>query len=231
MASHETPEDLANYSVRPIDPSRPLEGQYARLEPLTMDHCADLYAATLQPGSESLWEFMSFGPFVDSEDFSGFIARTLKNDAIQYYAACDEASGRPSGMASFMRIEPAHGCIEIGGIWFGPVLQKTRSATEAIYLLAAHAFDDLGYRRLEWKCDAGNAGSRSAAARFGFSFEGIFRQHMIVKSKPRDTAWFAIIDTEWADIKSGFNNWLQGDNFNEKFRQRKGLKELMPPGA
>ena len=122
-----------------------------------------------------------------------------------------------------MRIDTANGSIEIGHIWFAPELQRTTAASETIYLLARHAFDGLGYRRLEWKCDALNAGSRRAAERFGFTPEGLFRQHMVVKGRNRDTAWFSIIDSEWPLIRAGFERWLSADNFDTEGRQRLGL--------
>ena len=129
-------------------------------------------------------------------------------------------------MASYLNIAPAHGCIEIGHIWFAPPLQKTRGATEAIFLMMRHAFDDLGYRRLEWKCDALNAASRRAAARFGFTYEGTFRQHMVVKGRNRDTAWFAMLDREWPRVRAAFERWLAPENFAAAGRQRMSLRAL-----
>ena len=123
------------------------------------------------------------------------------------------------GVVSYLRIEPEHGCIEIGHIWFGAALQRTPAATETIYLLARHAFDDLGHRRLEWKCDAANARSRRAAERFGFTFEGVFRQHMIVKGRNRDTAWFALLDGEWPAARAAYEAWLRPENFDADGRQ------------
>ena len=132
-----------------------------------------------------------------------------------------------AGVASYLRITPDHGVIEIGHIWFGASLRRTSAATEAIYLLAAHAFDDLGYRRLEWKCDALNRASRRAAERFGFQFEGVFRQHMVVKGRNRDTAWFAITDEEWPAVRAGFRAWLSPSNRDDAGLQRRGLAELI----
>jgi RimJ/RimL family protein N-acetyltransferase len=125
-----------------------------------------------------------------------------------------------------MRITPDHGVIEIGHIWFAPALQRTRQATEAIYLLARHAFDDLGYRRFEWKCDSLNQPSRQAAERFGFVFEGVFRQHMVIKDRNRDTAWFSILDGEWPVVRAAFEAWLAPENFDEEGRQRRRLAEV-----
>ena len=127
-------------------------------------------------------------------------------------------------MGAFMRADPANGVIEIGNIWMAPALQQTRESTEAIYLMIRHAFDDLGVRRLEWKCDALNAPSRKAALRFGFQFEGIFRQHMIIKGRNRDTAWFAMIDKDWPKVRAGFEDWLKAENFDERGQQKKPLQ-------
>jgi RimJ/RimL family protein N-acetyltransferase len=134
---------------------------------------------------------------------------------------------RPAGVASYLRITPEHGVIEIGHIWFGASLRHTIAATEAIYLLAAHAFDDLGYRRLEWKCDSLNQASRRAADRFGFRFEGVFRRHMVVKGHNRDTAWFAITDDEWPAVRAGFRAWLSPDNHDDGGEQKRTLGELI----
>jgi RimJ/RimL family protein N-acetyltransferase len=144
-----------------------------------------------------------------------------------YYTLLGLPNERPLGIASYLRITPEFGVIEIGHIWFGPPLQRTTGATEAIYLLAAHAFDDLGYRRLEWKCNALNAGSRRAAERFGFTFEGVFRNHQIVKGRNRDTAWFAITDEDWPAIRTGFQAWLAPENFDANGRQKRSLGDLI----
>jgi RimJ/RimL family protein N-acetyltransferase len=143
-----------------------------------------------------------------------------------FLAVIDRASGRAAGVVSYLRIEPEHGVIEIGHIWFGHALQRTPAATETIHLLARHAFDDLGNRRLEWKCDAANARSRRAAERFGFTFEGVFRQHMIIKGRNRDTAWYALLDSEWPAARDAFEAWLAPENFDADGRQRRSLAEL-----
>jgi RimJ/RimL family protein N-acetyltransferase len=136
----------------------------------------------------------------------------------------DRQSGQASGMASYLNIVPDMGCIEIGHIWFAPLLQKSRAATEAIFLMMRHVFDDLGYRRLEWKCNALNEASMCAARRFGFTYEGTFRQHMVVKGRNRDTAWFSIVDTDWPAIDQAFQKWLAPDNFDGAGRQRQALQ-------
>ncbi len=143
-----------------------------------------------------------------------------------FFAVVEQASGVAAGMASWLNIVPANGTIEIGHIWFAPALQRTRAASEAIFLMMRHAFEELGYRRLEWKCDALNQGSMRAARRFGFSYEGTFRQHMIVKGRNRDTAWFALLDRDWPQQRAAFERWLAPDNFDEDGRQRVALSAL-----
>ena len=145
-----------------------------------------------------------------------------------FFTLVRAADERPLGVASYLRITPEHGAIEIGHIWFGEPLQRTTAATEAIYLLARHAFDELGYRRLEWKCNALNDASRRAAERFGFGFEGVFRNHMVVKGRNRDTAWYAIVDRDWPRVRGAFEAWLAPENFDGEGRQRRRLGELMP---
>jgi RimJ/RimL family protein N-acetyltransferase len=143
-----------------------------------------------------------------------------------FYAVVDRETGSARGMASLMRIDPENGVIETGHIWFAPVLQRTRQATEAIFLLARYSFDDLGYRRFEWKCDSLNQRSRRAAERFGFVFEGVFRQHMVIKGRNRDTAWFSMLDGEWPPVRAGFKAWLAAGNFDGEGRQRRSLGEI-----
>jgi RimJ/RimL family protein N-acetyltransferase len=187
-------------------------------------HAEPLYAAST--GADELWTYLAYGPFENRDAFTRWLGdRAASRDPI-FYAVIDRASGAARGMASFMRIEPEHRVIEIGHIWFAPMLQRTRQATEAIYLMARHAFDDLGYRRLEWKCNALNAASRRAAERFGFTFEGIFRQHMIIKGQNRDTAWYAILDSEWPLRRAAFEAWLAPGNFDVADRQRRSLSQI-----
>jgi RimJ/RimL family protein N-acetyltransferase len=202
----------------------PLEGARVRLEPLDLDrHLDDLVAAGADP---AIWDYLPYGPFADREAFGAHLAAQAASEDPLFLAVVDRASGTALGIVTYMRITPEHGVIEIGHIWFGTALQRTPAATEAIYLLARHAFDDLGYRRFEWKCNAENAPSCRAAERFGFTFEGIFRQHQIVKGRNRDTAWYSIVDGEWPPIRAGFERWLAPDNFDEDGRQRRSLAEL-----
>src|SRR6202171_4164758 len=148
-------------------------------------------------GAPAIWDYLPYGPFESQEAFTGWLEGRAATDDPLFYALVDHKGGVAQGMASYLRMDLANGVIEIGHIWFAPVMQRTRQATEAIFVLARHAFDDLGYRRLEWKCDSRNATSRRAAERFGFVYEGVFRRHMVVKGRNRDTAWYALTDGDW----------------------------------
>jgi RimJ/RimL family protein N-acetyltransferase len=202
----------------------PLDGTDVVLEPVDVaGHAAALYESSKD--APELWKHLAYGPFKDREEFTSWLQDRAATDDPLFYALVDRAAGEARGMASYLRMEPVFGVIEIGHIWFAPALQRTRAATEAIFLLARHAFDDLGYRRLEWKCDSLNAPSRRAAERFGFTYEGIFRQHMITKGRNRDTAWYSIIDSEWPARREAFEAWLAPENFDEEGRQRRSLAE------
>jgi RimJ/RimL family protein N-acetyltransferase len=214
-------------TFRPAQPPRrePLTGRYVRLEPVDPErHAADLFELSHGArGDPAIWIYMGYGPFADFVAFKSWVAeRAASNDPL-FYAVIDLATGKAAGMASFLRIVPADGVIETGHIWLTPILQRTRQATEAIFLMAKYAFDTLGNRRFEWKCNARNAPSRAAAKRFGFTFEGVFRQHMIVKGRNRDTAWYAMIDRDWPAIKAAFEAWLDPANFDAKGQQKKKL--------
>jgi RimJ/RimL family protein N-acetyltransferase len=204
-----------------------LNGDLVRLEVLDPDrHAESLYASSHIVGAEGLWQHLAYGPFASQAEFTSWLNERASSADPLFFAVVDWKSMRALGMASFMRMVPDHGVIEIGHIWFAPELQRTREATEAIFLLAGHAFDDLGYRRLEWKCDSLNLPSRRAAERFGFTYEGVFRQHMVVKGRNRDTAWFSITDGEWPVRKSAFEAWLAPGNFDDEGRQRKSLSAV-----
>jgi RimJ/RimL family protein N-acetyltransferase len=200
----------------------PLPGVTVRLDPIDPDRqAAPLFKAA--HGTDSLWDYLAYGPFESLDGFTTWLRDRAASSDPLFYAVVDLPAGAPRGMTSFMRMDPGNGVIEIGNIWFAPALQRTRQATEAIYVMARHAFEDLGYRRLEWKCDARNAPSRRAAERFGFVFEGVFRQHMVIKGRNRDTAWFSITDAEWPLCKAAFVAWLADANFDEQGRQRHSL--------
>lgn len=205
---------------------RPLFGRYVLLEHVSpVKHGRDLYNSFAQSDPEGdLWTYMAYGPFDNFEEFNAWLgAREASVDPF-FYAYVPKTSGKASGMGSFMRQDVANGVIEIGNIWLSPGMQRTREATESIYLMMRHGFEDLGVRRLEWKCDALNAASRRSAERFGFTFEGIFRQHYIVKGRNRDTAWYCMIDSEWRRARQAFEKWLDDANFDAAGRQRSKLK-------
>ena len=207
---------------------RAMLGEYARLEAVEVPaHGASLYRLShARPEDAVLWTYLAYGPFADQGSFEVWLAERAGSRDPLFFAIVPQDSGAAAGMASYLNIVPANGCIEIGHIWFAPPLQKSRAATEAIYLLARHVFDELGYRRLEWKCDALNAASMRAARRFGFTYEGSFRQHMVVKGRNRDTAWFALLDREWPAVQSAFEHWLAEGNFDAAGRQRTALSAL-----
>jgi RimJ/RimL family protein N-acetyltransferase len=215
---------------RPVlPPSRePLRGQHVLLRPLDPAGDADdLYQASHPPdGDRSIWTYLFDGPYDNVAHMRGaLIAQAASEDPL-FFAVVPLPDRGPRGVASYLRITPVFGVIEIGNIWFGTSMQRTAGATEAIYLLARRAFDELGYRRLEWKCNSLNAASRRAAARFGFSFDGVFRNHMVVKGRNRDTAWYSIVDEDWPRVRAGFEQWLAPRNFDASGQQRRRLGEL-----
>jgi len=202
-----------------------LEGELARLEPVDVaSHASQLFAA--QAGAPQIWEYLPYGPFESETVFRAWLAERATTSDPLFFAIIDRASGMALGMASFLRVEPSHGVIEVGHIWYSPALQRTRLATDAMYVMARHVFDDLGYRRYEWKCNALNEPSRRAAVRLGFTFEGVFRQHMVVKDRNRDTAWYSMLDSEWPAAKAAFEAWLRPENFDGEGRQLRSLAEL-----
>jgi RimJ/RimL family protein N-acetyltransferase len=200
-----------------------LEGSSTRLWPLVARHGEALYRASTGEGAQARFAYLSEEPPADPGQLQAWIARAGSSGDPLFHAVVDRASGAACGRQAFMRVTPEHGVIEIGHILWGPAMARTRLATEALFLAARHAFDDLGYRRLEWKCNDLNEPSKAAARRFGFTFEGVFRQHMWVKGASRDTAWFAIIDREWPPIRAAFERWLQPENFDASGRQRERL--------
>jgi len=174
-------------------------------------------------GHDELWAYLFDGPYHDRAAFDAVTEQMAKSEDPLYYAIIDKSSGLAVGRAALMRIEPAHRVIEVGSILYTPKLQRTRGATEAMYLMARYVFDDLGYRRYEWKCNALNAPSRAAALRLGFTYEGIFRQHMMIKGKNRDSAWYSMLDGEWPARKARFEAWLAPSNFDASGRQKTAL--------
>jgi len=210
-----------------------LKGRYVTVVRLrAAEHGNALWEATRGPENDSLWLYLFEGPFADRAGFDASLKAMEASEDPLYVAIVDNATGKAVGRASYLRIEPKHRCIEVGAILFSPLLARTRGATEAMYLMMRHAFEDLGNRRYEWKCNALNEPSRRAALRLGFTFEGIFRQHMIVKGENRDTAWFSILDKEWPRAKGAFEKWLAPENFDSNGAQIQPLneKERRPGG-
>lgn len=214
---------LIHWSPRKLPRRVVLDGRYARLEPIDPKRHGDgLFAASMAPGAAERHRWLFEEP-MDREAFQSWLEQKHRQDDPLMFAVIDKATGRVEGRQCFMRIDTVHGVIEIGSILWGPAMARSRVASEALYLFARHAFDDLGYRRFEWKCNALNAPSLHAARRFGFTHEGIFRNHMVIKGMSRDTAWFAMIDSEWPMIKAAYQRWLEPDNFDEDGQQRARL--------
>ena len=209
-------------------PSRtPMTGRFCRVEPLDAGrHAAELYAANSEDRDGRMWTYLPWGPYAGFDDYLAAIKAGLRREDFLTYAVIDTASGKAAGVASYLNINPTAGSIEVGGIAYSPALQHKPAGTEAMYLMMRRVSDELGYRRYEWKCNALNAPSRAAAQRYGFRFEGIFRQAEMVKGRNRDTAWFSIIDSEWPPIKAAFERWLDPANFDGDGRQRVSLSAL-----
>ncbi|HEY6993694.1 MAG TPA: GNAT family protein [Xanthobacteraceae bacterium] len=213
------PETQSSPAARPVHTT--LRGRLVTvtgIEPAA--HADALYEGTHGPGKEKLWLYLSDGPFPDRASFRAYLEKRARSDDPLSFAIVHNATGRAVGHASYMRITPEHRVIEVGNIFYTPMLARSAAGTEAMYLMAKHVFEDLGYRRYEWKCNALNETSRQAALRLGFSFEGIFRQHMIQKGRSRDTAWYSMLDREWPSRKARFEKWLSPENFDAAGRQR-----------
>lgn len=203
-------------------------GQYCRLEILDVDtHAQALYEAYVADSEDRVWTYLGYGPFSDIASFGDWMTGTCTGDDPLFHAIIDLATEQAVGVASYLRIDPKSGSIEVGHINYGPAMQRTCVATEAMYLMMARVFDELNYRRYEWKCDSLNARSCRAAQRLGFTFEGIFRQAMVYKDRNRDTAWYAIMDHEWPATKAAYQAWLSADNFSEDGNQREALADLI----
>jgi RimJ/RimL family protein N-acetyltransferase len=221
---------VPGWTPRPRPPRTPMVGRYCRVEPLDPGrHAAELHEANRQDVDGRNWTYLSVDAFDMLDDYRTWLLRVTAGDDPLFHAVIDAATDRAVGVAAYMRIDPPNGVIEVGHINYAPRLQRTVAATEAMYLMMARAFDELGYRRYEWKCDALNAPSRAAAERLGFTFEGIFRQAVVYKGRSRDTAWFSVIDREWPAVKGAFERWLAPDNFDEEGHQKQRLAELRRP--
>lgn len=215
---------VPNWTPPPTPSGTPMQGRYCTLEPLSAEaHAALLFKA--YAGHSALWDYMPYGPFSSAAQYHRFVRDTVANPDHCFYAVRMSETGVLGGVASFLRIKPQAGSIEVGHINFAPVLQRSTAATEAIVLMMGWAFDQ-GYRRFEWKCDALNRASRRAAQRLGLSFEGVFRNAVVVKGRNRDTAWFAAIDTEWPALREAYRVWLDPSNFESSGQQIERLSDL-----
>jgi len=219
--------EVTNWNRLPRPQKADLSGRFCRLEPLDIErHARQLFEEFSKDREHRIWVYMPYGPFDDFSSFNEWLQSYCLSDDPQYYTVINLASGRAEGVATYLRINPDHGCIEVGHINFSPALQSTSAATEAMYLMMRHVFE-LGYRRYEWKCNALNEKSCRAATRLGFQYEGTFRQMMVVKGRNRNTAWYSIIDHEWPSIRKAFAAWLHPDNFSESGRQHTSLHDRM----
>ena len=230
MNDHGQPigEDVAGWKGAVAPTQAPIEGRHCRLEALEVArHADDLFAAYGAGEHPELWTYMPVGPFPTIALLQDWLGAASTSADPLFYAIIDKASGRAIGIASYLRITPQAGTIEVGNIAFSPLLQKTVHATECMYLMMKRAFDELGYRRYEWKCDALNAPSRRAATRFGFSYDGLFRQALVYKGRNRDTAWYSILDQDWASIGAAYEAWLDPSNFDAAGRQKTELASFV----
>ena len=219
---------LPDWSPRPLPPRVALDGRYCCVEPINPErHAEDLFEA-FSKSDPNIWTYLPdyMGPYSSFSDWQQWIASTVSSDDPLWHAIIDKESGRAVGLAAYLRIDRTSGVIEVGGLNYSMGLQRKPGATEAMYLMMRRVFDELGYRRYEWKCDSLNERSRAAAERLGFQYEGIFRQHMAYRGRNRDTAWFSIIDKDWPDARKAFENWLDAQNFDAHGRQRASLRQL-----
>jgi RimJ/RimL family protein N-acetyltransferase len=220
---------LPDWKPAPRPPRTPMAGRFCRVEPLDPDrHGADLYAANSLDKDGRNFTYLSGGPFATRDAYFEWLNGFCRGDDPLFHAIVDLGTGNPVGVASFMRIDPGNGVIEVGHINYSPLLQRKPAATEAMFLMMKRAFE-LGYRRYEWKCDSLNAPSRAAAQRLGFSYEGLFRQAIVYRGRTRDTAWYSIIDGEWPALRAAFERWLDPANFDAQGNQRASLSSLTGP--
>jgi RimJ/RimL family protein N-acetyltransferase len=223
---------LPGWSPRKLPPRTAMAGRFCKVEPLDPGrHVAQLFAAYAEDAPGHMWTYLPRGPYASLDEYRRWAESACRDDDPLVHAIIDNASGEAVGTAALMRIEPEVGVIEVGSITYSPRLQRRPAGTEAMYLMMRRVFDELGYRRYEWKCNALNAPSRRAALRYGFQYEGLFRQATITRGRNRDTAWFSIIDGEWPALRTAFERWLDPANFDAGGRQRRSLVSLRPsPG-
>jgi RimJ/RimL family protein N-acetyltransferase len=214
---------VEGWTARPWPPDTPMVGRTCRVEPLDVErHGAELHEANLE-GDGRNWTYFGSGPFTDLADYLAWLTRMTAAPDPFFHAIVDATTNKAVGVAAFLRIDPANGVIEVGHINYSPRLQRTTAATEAMFLMMRRVFDELGYRRYEWKCDDLNAPSKAAAERLGFQYEGLFRQALVYKGRNRDTAWFSMLDREWPSMKTAYEKWLDPSNFDGSGRQRIAL--------
>ncbi|MGB3327525.1 MAG: GNAT family protein [Thermomicrobiales bacterium] len=227
LATNARQDDLSGWHGLQLPPRAPMMGRRVRLEPVSVAvHGDSLWDAIRDGGDPDQWTWLPYGPFADADTFRSWLAERAASVDPQFHAIVDIANGRAVGMCSFMRVDAMNGVMEIGHIWFSPAIQRSALATEAIFLLQQRTFDELGYRRLEWKCDNANLRSKRAALRFGFTPEGVFRKHLIVKGRNRDTAWFSLLDDEWPVQRAVCETWLDPDNFAADGTQRRSIGDV-----
>ncbi len=221
-------EAMPNWTARPRPPRRPIEGRYCRLEPLSVaDHTEDLFEAYSADKDGRVWTYLPEEPFDRIERFRTWMEGAAQSADPLFHTIIDAATNKAVGFASYLRIQPEVGVIEVGYISYSLRLQRTRAATETMFLMMRRAFDELGYRRYEWKCDSLNAASRAAAERLGFSYDGLFRQAQVYKGRNRDTAWFSILDGDWPALRKAYEIWLDPSNFTVEGTQRQRLADLI----
>ncbi|MEZ5894163.1 MAG: GNAT family protein [Parvularculaceae bacterium] len=219
--------DMSNWSWRAAPALKRTRGRYVTVEPAAFpDAAEELFSVLGGASNDDLWTYIPIGPFESAEQLGAVMSHVGAQGGWITHLFRDARDGAPLGMASYMRIRPEAGSAEVGCVVFSKKLQRTPAATEAMYLMARHVFDDLGYRRYEWKCNDANAASKRAAIRLGFTFEGVFRQDMVMKGRNRDTAWFSMIDKEWPAAKAAFEAWLAPENFGADGGQRRSLKDI-----
>jgi RimJ/RimL family protein N-acetyltransferase len=227
-------KDMGQWQPVALPGAEMLAGRWVNLHPLSAaQHTHALWQAV--QGHDAVWDWLGDGPYACEEDLAAALLVKEIGTVAQFFAILPRLisgmAGAAAGYASLMRMDPANGVIEVGNVMFSPQLQRTPAATEAMYLMAGYIFEELGYRRYEWKCNALNLPSRRAALRLGFSFEGVFRQHMVIKGKNRDTAWYSMLDSEWPERKAAFEAWLAAENFDAEGRQRSRLSDFSGRGS
>ncbi|MGH7043901.1 MAG: GNAT family N-acetyltransferase [Acetobacteraceae bacterium] len=222
---------VPGWSPRPLPPATPMVGRFCTVEPLDpARHGAALAAATEADAEGRNWTYLGIDQPADRVAYLDWLAAVAGKADPMFHAIIDHRDGQAQGVAAYMRIDRGNGVVEVGNINYAPRLQRTPAATEAMFLMLRRAFEELGYRRYEWKCDNLNAPSRAAAERLGFRYEGTFVQAVVYKGRNRDTAWFSIIDTEWPAVRAGFMHWLAADNFDPAGRQRRSLAACRAAG-